>query len=246
MGLLENIENFGRRLFEGIFQRGKEHPLQPVEIAKALARVMLDNRSISVNKVYVPNIYLVYLSPRDFENLSMYKRALASELAEYLRERASAQNYTLVGDIKVHWELDEELPPGELRIHARMEEQWISPSQEDTLIYPPVKEGIPSSSRSPELRLLVLEGPDQGRTFILHEGRQILGRNPTCEVFLTDEQVSRQHCQIEVEEGKSILTDLGSRNGTLVNGQPIQRVLLNPGDHIQVGRTLLQLQVVKQ
>ncbi|SMB94648.1 FHA domain-containing protein [Thermanaeromonas toyohensis ToBE] len=246
MGWLEDIENFWRRLFEGIFQRGKEQPLHPVQIAKALVRVMLDSRSISVNKVYVPNIYLVYLSPRDFENLSMYKKALASELAEYLRERASAQNYTLVGDIKVLWELDEELPPGGLRVHARMEEQWASPSPEDTLVYPPVKEGVSVPSRRPEFRLLVVEGPDQGRTFVLHEGRQVLGRNPTCEVFLTDDQVSRQHCQIEVEEGKSILTDLGSRNGTLVNGQPVQRALLNPGDHIQVGRTLLQVQVVGQ
>ncbi|MCG0276924.1 MAG: DUF3662 domain-containing protein [Thermanaeromonas sp.] len=246
MGWLENIESWGRRLFEGIFQRGKEHHLQPVEIAKALSRVMMDHRSVSVNKIYVPNIYLVYLSPRDFENLSMYKKALAAELAEYLKERAAAQNYTLVGDIKVQWELDEELPPGELRVHARMEEQWSPSSEEDTMIYHPVKDGVSSPSRRQELRLLVLEGPDQGRSFVLHEGRQVLGRNPTCEVFLTDEQVSRQHCQIEVEEGKSILTDLGSRNGTMVNGQPVQRALLNPGDYIQVGRTLLQLQVVSQ
>lgn len=207
---------------------------------------MMDHRSVSVNKIYVPNIYLVYLSPRDFENLSMYKKALAAELAEYLKERAAAQNYTLVGDIKVQWELDEELPPGELRVHARMEEQWSPSPEEDTMIYHPVKDGVSSPSRRQELRLLVLEGPDQGRSFVLHEGRQVLGRNPTCEVFLTDEQVSRQHCQIEVEEGKSILTDLGSRNGTMVNGQPVQRALLNPGDYIQVGRTLLQLQVVSQ
>lgn len=241
---MENMENFWRRLFEGLFQRGKENQLQPVEIAKKLVQVMRANRSVSVNRVYVPNIYLVHLNLRDYEKLSMYKKALAEELAGYLRERVAARNYTLVGEVRVDWEIDEELAPGELRIHARMEEDWPRESQEDTLIYPAIKNGNPEEKQGPEMRLVVIEGPDLGRSFVLHPGRQVLGRNPTCEIFLTDEQVSRQHCQIEVEADKSIVTDLGSRNGTLVNEQLVKRALLAPGDHIKVGRTVLEVRVV--
>ncbi|MGI9952337.1 DUF3662 and FHA domain-containing protein [Moorellaceae bacterium AZ2] len=244
MSWLERAENFWRRLFEGIFQRGEGPQLQPVEIAKKLVQVMRDNRSVSVNRVYVPNIYLVYLSPRDYENLSMYKNALAEELGEYLRDQVEARNYTLVGEIKVDWEIDEELSPGEVRIHARLEEGRPEAPSEDTLVYPGQIEKDLRENRGGELRLVVIEGPDKGRSFVLHVGKQVLGRNPTCELFLTDEQVSRQHCQIAVEADKSILTDLGSRNGTLVNGQPVKRALLAPGDRVQIGRTVLEVQVV--
>ncbi|HBT46974.1 MAG TPA: hypothetical protein DEA73_03695 [Peptococcaceae bacterium] len=243
MNWLERAETFWRRVFEGMFQRGEGAPLQPVEVAKRLVQAMRDNRSVSVHRVYVPNIYLVYLSPRDYENLSMYKNALAEELAEYLRDQVEARNYTLVGEIRVEWEIDEELPPGELRVHARLEEGPGEKPVGDTLIYAgPRGKGFPSTSTG-ELRLLVIEGPDKGRSFVLHPGKQVLGRNPSCELFLTDEQVSRQHCQITLEDDRSILTDLGSRNGTLVNGQPVQRTLLSPGDRIKVGRTVLEVQV---
>ncbi|MGB9660635.1 MAG: FhaA domain-containing protein [Moorellaceae bacterium] len=244
MGWLESMESLGRRFFEGLFRRDKEDRLQPVEIAKKLYQVMLAHRSVSVNRVYVPNVYLVYLPPRDYENLSMYRKALAEELAAYLRERVEAKNYTLVGNLRVEWELDEELPPGELRIHARLEEEWPAEGQEDTLIYPALRNGSRSGKQAPEVCLVVIEGPDQGRSFLLHPGRQVLGRNPACEIVLTDEQVSRQHCLVEVEEDKIIVVDLGSRNGTSVNGEPIKRVLLAPGDRLQLGRTVLEVQVV--
>ncbi|GFN24014.1 FhaA domain-containing protein [Thermanaeromonas sp. C210] len=244
MNWLERAETFWRRVFEGIFQRGEGSPLQPVEVAKRLVQVMRDNRSVSVNRVYVPNIYLVYLSPRDYENLSMYKNALAEELAEYLRDQVEARSYTLVGEIRVEWEIDEELPPGEMRVHARLEEGRPEKPSEDTLVYLGQTDKGLRENTAGELRLVVVEGPDKGRSFVLHPGKQILGRNPTCELLLTDEQVSRQHCQITIEDNQGILTDLGSRNGTLVNGKPVQRALLAPGDRIQVGRTVLEVQVV--
>ncbi|AOQ23572.1 hypothetical protein MTAT_11540 [Moorella thermoacetica] len=251
MDLLEKNEHFWQRLFDGLFRRGGEVALQPVEIAKKLAKVMVARRTISVNNVYVPNVYLVNLSPYDFERLSVFEHSLARELEDYISKKAAEQNYTLVGKPRVEFEVEDELTPGEMRVAARMEEEpetasgnVAGPAAEegDTLIYRAIEEA-PGPPEEPVLKLAVLEGPDAGRTFLLQKGRQVLGRQPACDFVLTDEQVSRRHCQVEESHDRVLVTDLGSRNGTMVNGRRVERAFLKPGDRLQVGRSVLELQV---
>ena len=252
MDLLEKNEHFWQRLFDGLFRRGGAVSLQPVEIAKKLARIMVSQRTVSVNHVYVPNVYLVNLNPRDFERLSVFEHSLARELEDYIAKKAAEQNYTLVGTPRVELEVEDELAPGEMRVVARMEEE--KPAVEDvkvatpvagdgdTLIYQAINEA-PPSLEEPAFKLTVLEGPDAGRTFLLKSGRQVLGRQPACDFVLTDEQVSRRHCQVEESHDRILVTDLGSRNGTMVNGVRVERTFLKPGDRLQVGRNVLELQV---
>ncbi|WP_258359458.1 FhaA domain-containing protein [Moorella sulfitireducens] len=248
MDLLEKNERFWQRLFDNLFRRGADIPLQPVEIAKKLVKTMIARRTVSVSRVYVPNVYLVYLNPGDFESLSAFEHALAGELAGYLKKKAAEQNLTMVGEPRVELEVEDELAPGEVRIHARMEEglpgEEEAPRVEgDTLIYRAVDtEGVDRPGR-PFLKLAVIDGPDAGRTFLLQPGKHILGRQPACDFILTDEQVSRRHCQLEEVHDRVLLVDLGSRNGTLVNGKKVERAFLKPGDRMQVGRTVLELQV---
>ncbi|WP_406678242.1 FhaA domain-containing protein [Neomoorella carbonis] len=248
MDWLEKNERFWQRLFDSLFRRGADVPLQPVEIAKKLVKTMVARRTVSVSRVYVPNIYLVHLNPKDFERLSAFEHALASELAGYLKKKAAEQNLTMVGEPRVELEVEDELGPGEVRIHARMEEE--RPQEEgnphdegDTLIYKAVEEGEVDRPGQPSLKLTVIAGPDAGRTFLLRPGKQVLGRQPACDFILTDEQVSRRHCHLEENHDRVLLVDLGSRNGTLVNGKRVERAFLKPGDRIQVGRTVLELQV---
>ncbi|MDN5348352.1 MAG: hypothetical protein PWP65_1916, partial [Clostridia bacterium] len=138
MSWLDKLESFWSSFFERPFRRG-EAGIQPVEIAKHLARTMHANRTISISRVYVPNIFLVYLSLRDWERLSSFLRALAAEMEDFLRERATEQGYTLVGDPKVEFEIDDNLKPGEISIHCRLEEK--APAEEisgNTLTYVPL------------------------------------------------------------------------------------------------------------
>lgn len=83
--------------------------------------------------------------------------------------------------------------------------------------------------------LLLLTGPQAGRR---HEvtGEVVIGRSPSCTIALEDAKVSRRHVRLVVEDGQARVMDLGSRNGTLVNGEKLEAELaLLPGDRLQVG-----------
>jgi pSer/pThr/pTyr-binding forkhead associated (FHA) protein len=89
-------------------------------------------------------------------------------------------------------------------------------------------------------RLVIREGPGVGRDHALGAGACIVGRDAKAATFvLEDSLASRRHVQIVAEAGAWYAEDMGSTNGTIVNGQRIQRVQLRDGDTIQVGGTVL-------
>src|SRR5207247_1421248 len=70
----------------------------------------------------------------------------------------------------------------------------------------------------------------------------VVGRSSTADIQLLDARASREHCRLQVEEGRVWIEDLGSQNGTFVNGQPVSgRIALAPGDEIAVGDSLFVL-----
>jgi hypothetical protein len=249
MNWLDKKEHFLQRFFEGFFRRGESVPLQPVEIAKKIAKKMVAQRTVSINNVYVPNVYLVTLNPKDFQRLSAFEKSLAVELADYLRKKAEDQNYTMVGEPRVELDLDEELSPGEIWVHARLEEEGdpggqregTDPDKDNTLVFPALNAASEAPSQT-VYKLTVIAGLDKGRSFLVRPGKNILGRQPACDFVLTDEQVSRRHCQLEQSHDRVLVTDLGSRNGILMNGEKQERFFLNPGDSFQVGGTVLELE----
>ncbi|MCO6454445.1 MAG: FHA domain-containing protein [Pirellulaceae bacterium] len=87
--------------------------------------------------------------------------------------------------------------------------------------------------------LFVIQGQDQGKRFELTEGPQALGRDTSNPIQLHDNEVSRRHAEIRQDGGQFTLVDLDSSNGTFVNSRRIQRVTLNMGDRVQLGRTLM-------
>lgn len=89
-------------------------------------------------------------------------------------------------------------------------------------------------------RLVIREGPGVGRDLSLGVGTCVLGRDPGADFVLDDELASRRHAQIVGRAGAWVLEDLGSTNGTLVNGRRTTRVALADGDSIQIGGTLLR------
>jgi len=89
------------------------------------------------------------------------------------------------------------------------------------------------------LTLLIIQGPDKGRRFELPDSTTLVGRDSR-QLPLTDNTVSRRHCELVPDNGEWLVRDAGSSNGTYVNGQKIQeRLHLKVGDQVRVGRTLM-------
>src|SRR5919199_2734758 len=118
--VLRAIEQKIEALFEGVFGRAFRTNVQPVELARKLAKEMDDHRTVSVSRVYVPNEYTVYLSPQDREQFQDYEDELRGELAQYLSEHARRENYALLSPPQVLMETDDDLTMGEFGIATRM------------------------------------------------------------------------------------------------------------------------------
>lgn len=234
--MLDRVEEVSERVLEGFFRRSAG--LQPVDIAKRLVREMLRRRTVSVSSVYVPNTYLVRLSPADWEAIAPFRESLAAEMAGYLEQQAASRRLTLVGPVRVELEVEEELSRGSLTIHAGMQEPLETAGPRgihDTLVYRP-------GERSTGWVLVVEEGPRAGDTMPVPEGRVTVGRGSGCDILLHDPQVSRRHATLEARDGHLLLEDLGSSNGTLVNGQRVERRRLRAGDRVAMGQTVLRVE----
>lgn len=91
--------------------------------------------------------------------------------------------------------------------------------------------------------LVVIAGPDKGRTFPVRPGTgNLLGRHTDAAYPLKDLRVSRFHCDLQFEEGRATVVDNGGSGGTVVNGVKVAKVVLNHGDLLQIGETVLRYQ----
>src|ERR671921_91073 len=144
MTILRNLEAKLEGLFEGAFSRTFKSKVQPVEIARKLAKEMQDNKTISISRTYVPNQYIVYLSPDDRGQFEGYEDGVKKELSDYLLENARAEGLALLTRPTVEFETDERLSLGEFGIQAM-------------LVRPPEEESAPAADE-PE--------PDFGHTMV--------------------------------------------------------------------------------
>ena len=246
--VLRGIEQRLERIFEGVFGRAFRTNVQPVELARKLAKEMDEHRSTSVTRVYVPNEYTIYLSPGDREQFEGYENSLVSELEEYLSEHASREGYALLTPPRILFETDEDLGVGEFGIATRMAQhgrpaEAAAPAPEiappgATMVYKPRTQ--PTEAASPvdlgvEREVAVLQW--SGQRLVLEKKRSVLGRSRDADVRIEDPNISRRHAEI-VQEGSTYwLVDLGSTNGTEVGGQRVQRARLDDGSSFTVGET---------
>jgi hypothetical protein len=252
MSVLRNLEAKLGGLVEGAFGRAFKTSVQPVELAHKLAKEMEDNQMVSVSRVYVPNHYRVFLSPRDREQFASYEPALRKELSDYLLEHGRQERFALTSRPQVEFDTDERLELGEFGIQAQLlglpeEEQAdgpeAAPSAGDfghTMVYSPDR---PARPLEPELdrrqALLIAEG----RRHVLSGERALVGRSRECDVVVSDPNVSRRHIELRRAERGWTAVDLGSTNGMKVNGRRVGQAGLDPGDRITIGVTDLTFEL---
>jgi hypothetical protein len=246
--VLRAIERKIEALFEGIFGRAFRTNVQPVELARKLAKEMDDHRTVSVSRVYAPNEYTVYLAPSDREQFESYEENLLGELQEYLSEHARREDYALLSPPRVLMETDADLDIGEFGIGTRM----VQPDRRRAAGEPPgdlepgatmvyrAKTPVPTQAVSAEElgveRELVTLTFD-GRRHEVNQRRVVIGRSRDCDIQLTDANVSRRHAELRQEGASYWIVDLGSTNGIEVNGKRVKRAKLSDGDTITLGST---------
>ncbi len=212
------LDKFERRLqgaVESVFAKASKRSVEPIELGRRIVRELERNRKVGLTSEIVPNMYKVYLSKFDFEELEPIAKAILAELKALLIDTANEHSYKFVGSIQIDFIEDFNQKAGSFFVESSFFEE----------------EGFGDR--------FVLVLPD-GRRIELNPGVFVVGRLPVCSLVVEDPRVSRRHCQVELVDNVVYVKDLGSTNGTYVNQQRITaEIPLVSGDEILVGGTRL-------
>jgi len=214
--VLQKFERRLERFVEGAFARVFRSGLQPVEIGRRLTREIDLRRTMAPRGVLAPNSFRVALSEADRSKFGPIEDELVKELVEVAQEHAAQEGYTFLGSVSVTLETDGSLRPGTLMVAGDM-----------------VPDHGTATLQLPDGRRVVLEGP-----------KVTLGRLPECELAVADAGVSRRHAEVRRGADNTwLVADLGSTNGTKVNGLRIDGLRqLKDGDEITVGSTSVRFE----
>jgi len=238
-----------------VFSRAFSSEVQPVELARKLAKEMDAHKTASISRVYVPNQYTVFLSPQDRTKLEGYERSLEQELSGYLLEHARRRGYDLLTRPEVKLETDERLRLGEFGIQTRLvkpparEGERPSQGQEGhTMVYSAVRERESGRGKKndPAKRLVNTRAivTYEDRRYVLDGPRASIGRAKETDCVLRDPNVSRRHAELRRNEsGDWEVVDLNSTNGIKVNGRRVSSSRLRPGDEVTIGTTTLSFDI---
>jgi hypothetical protein len=215
------IRAFERRLermVEGVFSRAFTSGLRPVELGRRVAREMDDRRSIGVRgNTVAPNHFTVELSASDWDEFDDVADALRRELCDAAREHARDEGYSFMGPVAVELVRSDALRTGQFRLAGRMRE-GEGGSGAGSLVLP------------------------SGERFTLSEHIIGIGRHPDCNLVLADPNVSRNHAEIRPSGDRYTVVDLGSTNGTRVNGVRVDERVLHDGDELTFGSTRMRFE----
>lgn len=220
MGLLDNFEKGLERAVNGAFAKTFKSGLQPVEITSALRRE-LDTKAVVVSRdrILVPNKFTVRLSRADFDRMSGLGPTLIDELTQLVQRHATTQRYSFSGGISIRLSADDHLSQGMIEID--------SVSVKGTVAWNPVLD-------------------INGRRYPLLKSRTIIGRGSEADITVDDSGTSRKHVEILWDGTRGQVNDLGSTNGSTLNGAPLSKAPLAPESVIEIGRTRIVFRVLPQ
>ncbi len=229
MSVLHRFEQRLELLVTGAFARAFRSAVQPMEIAAALQREVDNSAQIlSRDRRLAPNSFVIDLSPTDFDRLSAYGDTLSSELATMLHEHADDESYLFAGPIHLHFQRADDLTTGRFRVR----------SHASAAVSPAV--GQPAPTETAVRRAPVALEIDGVRHPIEPPGI-VVGRGSTADLRIDDPGVSRRHAEFRLQDGSEPpmvgVVDLGSTNGTAVNGRRVQHAVVGDGALVQVGNT---------
>ncbi|HEX2241480.1 MAG TPA: DUF3662 and FHA domain-containing protein [Actinomycetota bacterium] len=225
MGVAKSIEERLEALVEGFFTKAFRSGLQPVEVGRRILREMAAGQTLSVNRTYAPNEFLVRLGEDDYERFKQMEAGLEKEFSELVIEQAKEKRWNLMGLPRVTFERDESLGKGEFRVQASLSAD---------------PETAPEKTQTSEAELLLLDDSGNPTESIeLTRTPAVIGRLSGNDVVLADPNVSRRHAELRRDADKWWLVDLGSTNGSTVNEKLVKEHELHDGDELGFGTTKL-------
>lgn len=220
MGLLDNFERGLERAVNGAFAKTFKSGLQPVEITAALRRE-LDTKAavVSRDRILVPNKFTVRLSSVDYDRMTALGPTLIDELTDLVQRHAAAQHYSFSGGISIALADDTRLSQGMVEIS--------SVNVKGTVAWTPVLD-------------------INGKRYPITHSHTVIGRGSDADITVDDTGISRKHVEILWDGTRAQVNDLGSTNGSKLNGNPVHKAPLAPDSVIDIGRTRIVFRVLAQ
>jgi hypothetical protein len=256
LGFLKHIEKRMESLVEGVFGRAFRRQIHPVEIAKGLTKQMDEGRMVSISRTYAPNDFTVHLSREDTESIQAYQASLRDELIQYASTHAENKNYHLMTPPRIRFESEETLRFGEFGVTAKLtggDGPREKGAPQDTSGQTRIFRTDEASGGEMEQGTAAISADEARRHGLAREivelaleedvhalegrGPWGVGRSQENDIVIDDPNVSRRHARISRSDNGFVVEDLGSTNGTMLDGAPIDREMIEGGDELTFGQT---------
>jgi hypothetical protein len=256
LGFLKHIEKRMESLVEGVFGRAFRRQIHPVEIAKGLTKQMDEGRMVSISRTYAPNDFTVHLSKEDTESIRAYQASLNDELIQYASTHAENKNYHLMTPPIIRFETEDTLRFGEFGVTAKLtggDGPREKGAPQDTSGQTRIFRTEESSGGEIDQGTATISADEARRHGLAREivevvlgdekhqlegrGPWSVGRSQENDIVINDPNVSRKHARISRADNGFVVEDLGSTNGTLLDGAPIDRERIEGGDELTFGQS---------
>jgi Protein of unknown function (DUF3662)/FHA domain len=256
LGFLKHIEKRMESLVEGVFGRAFRRQIHPVEIAKGLTKQMDEGRMVSISRTYAPNDFTVHLSKEDTESIRAYQASLKDELIQYASTHAENKNYHLMTPPRIRFETEDTLRFGEFGVTAKLtggDGPREKGAPQDTSGQTRIFRTEESSGGELDQGTATISADEARRHGLAREivevvlgdekhqlegrGPWSVGRSQENDIVIHDPNVSRRHARISRADNGFVVEDLGSTNGTLLDGAPIDRERIEGGDELTFGQS---------
>ena len=229
MGLLDSLESRLDKLVNGSFSKAFKAGIEPTELGAVLQQELDAKASDVQGKLTVPNIFIIDLGADDYSRLQAYLVPLGAELSKLAQEYAAEQRYHFESNMNVTFRHDPQLGTGIFRINSTS--GTVAAQVVDSTSKPVSVEMI-SDSTAPHLVSI------SGEKFLLTQSITKIGRGEQAEIQIEDPGISRLHCAI-ILGSETMIRDLGSTNGTVVDGRTVTETVILDGSIIKIGSTTL-------
>ncbi|MBP3223038.1 MAG: DUF3662 domain-containing protein [Actinomycetaceae bacterium] len=200
--------------------RSQSSSLKPVEILSALKKTM-DNKAAILrrDRTVAPNVFDVFLSDDDYARIQQWGlEELARECHEDLMVHGSEQNYIFLGNIKVNFSSSSDVSNGDVKVEAATKRGSVAP--------------VTSNAASHDAPMIEIDR----KRYLLTGTVTVIGRGSECDIVVDDTGISRQHLELRITPRGVIATDMGSTNGSFVEGHRITSATLVDGNTLTIGR----------